>query len=279
MTDTPESSATELLAQRVVVAGRERWPALNVALSTVVRHVSVNFPENEQVPDEHLADLYLAYACLEGVRGAIETFHRNYLVKLGPVIRRVNGSPAFVDEVQQKLAETLFVAPAGKTPKIAQYRAQGSIGGWLAIAAHRVAMRLHKGQQLEQSSDDEALARVLGLGEGPELAAINAQYKDAVIRALKRAVADLPSKDKMALKMYYLRQVTTTAIGKMNDMSQPTASRWLKHIRSRFDASTRKYLAEELTLSEGELEMVFRMACSQIDLSFSKLLGESTTAF
>ncbi len=261
-----------------MAAGAEHWPSLRLDLPAVVHHLGVHFEMADDVPADRLAELFLAYACLEGVPGAIETFHRQYLVKLDSVIRRVNASPTFADEVQQKLAETLFVARAGKSPKIGQYKAQGPIAGWLAIAAHRIALRMQKGQRAGQSSDDEALARVIGLGEGPEMAAIDNQYKAAVSRALKKAVADLPAEDKVMLKIYHLRGVTTTAIAKMNKMSQPTVSRRLKQIRGLLRERTEQYLTDELTLSEAAIKAVFRLACSQIDLSLSKLLGETTAS-
>lgn len=278
MIDTQEDVLVGLV-RRVMAAGAEHWPGLRLEPQVVRRYLGASFKAGEQIPEDRLADLYLAYACLEGVPGAIESFHRRYLARLESVIRRIDASPAFADEVQQKLAETLFVAPAGKVPKIAQYKAQGPIEGWLAIAAHRIAMRIHKGRRAGQSSDDDALARAMGLGEGPEMAAIGNQYKAAVSRALKRAVGELSSEDKVMLKIYHLRGVTTTAIAKMKKMSQPTVSRRLKQIRLALRAGTERFLADELTLSAGDLEALFRMACSQIDLSLSKMLGETTTSF
>jgi len=143
-------------------AGRE---AVAAALDEVARALDGAWPEGVPhrdafwaelarcVPDEvsdealpealrrvHAVELHLAFACRRGHAGALARFEREHVAALGPAVGRVDSSPAFVDEIKQRLRTKLLVADGSGPPKIAHYTGQGSLLTWVRVVAVREAL-------------------------------------------------------------------------------------------------------------------------------------------
>src|SRR5438876_233997 len=124
--------------------GRSAWPDLSLDRATFERFLEERValgvaPEKTRA---QAADLYLACACAHGAAGAVERFDRAHLAGLAAVVARVDPSPAFTDEVRQRLRTKLFVAEAGAIPKIAEYTGRGPLLSWVRVAALRTALNL-----------------------------------------------------------------------------------------------------------------------------------------
>src|SRR3982751_887777 len=86
----------------VATAAASVWPRIKIAHPVFVAHVRERLPERL-----HGADLYLACACLHGDEGAWRELDRAHLARVGEFVGRIDRSPAFADEVRQRLAEKL----------------------------------------------------------------------------------------------------------------------------------------------------------------------------
>src|SRR5262249_11180137 len=82
----------------------------------------------------HVADLYLAFACAAGDASALRAFAAQ-LASAGAAVRGVDASPAFVDEVLQRLQTRVLVAEAGSAPRILEDAGRGPLENWLRAGA------------------------------------------------------------------------------------------------------------------------------------------------
>lgn len=226
---------------------------------------------NEVQPDErddHAADLMLAAACAAGEADALRTFEERYTSMLTDALRTLRGIN--VDDVLQELRRRLFVRDDDDArPRILAYRGTGPLGGWLRVAALRLAIDLQR-RGWRDAPLDEAL--VPDRFEGAT-AAIFARDKDhAVVRtALRAAIAAQPSRSRALLRYYYSENVGVEELGAMYGVHASTISRWLTTVRTEIFASTRQRLAEALAASPSDVESHLGLANS-LDLSLGSLL-------
>jgi RNA polymerase sigma-70 factor (ECF subfamily) len=66
----------------------------------------------------HTADLYLACACAGGDAAGLAAFEARYIAEVPVFLAGVERGAAAVEEVSQLVRERLFVAGAGRRPKI-----------------------------------------------------------------------------------------------------------------------------------------------------------------
>src|SRR5262245_762642 len=95
--------------------GRASWPGVDLDGETYLRHLVHAVRERAAESAERVvrtmpaADLYLAAACLAGDQRAIAAFKAALMPQVREVLGRLGGSPALVDETEQRVLEMLFV--------------------------------------------------------------------------------------------------------------------------------------------------------------------------
>src|SRR5579871_4696812 len=99
--------------EAMLQAGRQAWPGLDVGAEVFGRYVTERVASAldpiAAMEALEAQDLYLACACAQGLAEAIGAFERSILPVVTAGVRRIDPSPAFLDEVQQQLREKLFV--------------------------------------------------------------------------------------------------------------------------------------------------------------------------
>lgn len=253
-------------------AGRAAWPALDVAPELFIAYARERLAPDE--PAKLEPDLYLTCACFNRVAGAMETLDRVFLARLPPLLRPLDPSPAFADEVCQKLRERLFVG-AGTEARIAGYGGRGSLFSWLRVAAVRIGLNLLQGRHPERNLALSHAATQAMPGSDPELEAIKAQHRDAFQAAVARALAELPVEQRRALRLHLVGEMTTTQIGTLMRVHHSTVVRWLAAARATVRKSALAALRAELGVSAVELESLAGLLLSRLDVSLESCLGES----
>jgi RNA polymerase sigma-70 factor (ECF subfamily) len=210
----------------------------------------------------HAADLRLCLACAAGNGAALRAFEARFLPAVADYVARIDPSPAFADEVRQRLRERLLV---GAPPRIAGYSARGPLAGWLRTAALREAIDLRRAAS--DVASDQATEEDLLVGSDPEVRHIQQKYRGDCEAAFKAAFAALPPRERNLLRMHYLDRVGVDALAQLHRVHRATASRWLAQCRRALLAGTRARLAERLGLPEPELDSLLGLLRSQIALS------------
>jgi RNA polymerase sigma-70 factor len=261
-------------------AGQAAWPELVVPSERFAAFVRARLT-GDGADDVAAAlsalsvpDLFLACACVEGVPGAIATFDRVLMTRVPAWVKRLEPSPAFADEVCQRLREKLFV-PAEGPPKIVLYSGRASLLSWLRVVALRTALNLldmHNPDR-NRALDEEALATPTG--DDPELDLLKRQYRDQFEAAVQAALAGLPQEQRRALRFHLLGGLSTTQIGVLLKVHQTTVARWLAAARRQVRAETQRQLRAQLGLHSGEFESIAGLLLSRLDVSIETVLRDS----
>jgi RNA polymerase sigma-70 factor (ECF subfamily) len=220
----------------------------------------------------HAEDLFLAAAALFGDDTAVSKLWRVHRPVLAGYLRYIDVSPAFFDEVEQRLWDATLVGRDGAPPKLATYSGQGALAGWIGIAAQRIALMMRRHEAAQERAADGAAAEADLLAVDPELAFIKGKLRGQFQAALTRSLAALEDRERMIYRMYLIEGLTVEAMGKIYSVHHTTVSRWLGRARERVIAEAQRLLREEMGLSPAEFESVAGLVVSQLDLSVSRLL-------
>jgi len=122
---------------------------------------------------------------------------------------RIDSSPTFVSELEQRLREHLLVARQGRPPRVAAYSGRGSLGGWVRVATLRLARELaHRDRRMQGEPSRDVPAQ-----NDLELDYLKAAYGPAVNRALREALESVKPEWRALLKMHYLDGLTLPQVG------------------------------------------------------------------
>lgn len=218
----------------------------------------------------HIEDLYLAWALSKGDKAAFTRFERDFVALLATQIK---GAQAEAGELEQLVRTRLFVTMGGQPPRITQYSGRGPLGGWLRMVATRCLLDLQRGRASER------LPRELdspGLATDPELDYLKLRYAGDFKQVLEAAMAKLDARKVTLLKLSFIEQLSTAAIGVMYAVSSRTVQRWLAELREELLQNTREGLKSRLALSPTELDSLLGLVDSQLQVSLHRVLRQSS---
>ena len=92
---------------------------------------------------------------------------------------------------------------------------------------------------------------------------------------MKSALQSLDDRSRMVLRMYLIDGLSVARVAKAYGVSQSSVSRWLAKARETVLSETRRLLVEKLRLSESDVESLWNMFSGELDLSMSRVLGQS----
>jgi RNA polymerase sigma-70 factor (ECF subfamily) len=254
------------LAQTILSAGRAAWPTVELSADTIATHIE----RFRELSATHAADLYLACACAEGSTEAVRIFERQFLAAVADYVRRFDARPAFADEVRQILAERLL---ASRPPKIGEYAGRGALGGWIRVAAVRVAIDLQRksGVMPRERGDFPELAAGF---VAPEAALLRERHKAAFEAAFRRAMQSLAAKQRTLLKLQIVDGLGIDELGALHRVHRATCARWLEAARQQLFDETYRELHGALKLSPSEFGSLRAAVMSEIAVSLTALEAE-----
>jgi len=213
---------------------------------------------------EHAGELLLAFAAAAGSPRAVARVLELHGEMIAHAIRGVRRDDAFVDEARAELQARLFAGSPGTPPRLLRYAGKGPLGGWLRVAAVRLAIDLARSEKPEETLEDVLLAGDAG-GAG-----IAARDRDVIREALRAAIAAQPSKSRTLLRFYYGEGLGVEELASLHGVHASTVSRWLATMREDIVAETRRQLAARLATSSvsSHLDLVH-----DLELSIASLLA------
>lgn len=225
---------------------------------------------SESDASEHADDLRLACDCAAGDRRALARLEKEFLVEVPNFIARISREPEFVDEVLQRLRERLLVPRPPLPSRIADYRGQGPLGGWLRVAAVRVALDLRRERAGTGPRSDAAT-----LPQDPELDLARHRDGGAFKDALSDALESLETEERTILRLRYVDGLTVERIGRIYGVHAATIVRRLAASRERVVARVRDRLFATKRMRGRDVESLAALVDSQLELSLTRLLGKT----
>jgi RNA polymerase sigma-70 factor (ECF subfamily) len=175
-------------------------------------------------------------------------------------VARIDSSPAFADEVKQRLAEKL----AGTRGKMLSYAGRGPLGAWLRVAAVREAQSMARARKPTRSAEDLPLAVV---ANDPELALLKRRFAAAFRSALTQALERLDDEGRTVLRLYFVDALTYEELGRVLRVSRASAARRVTDARKRVVGSLEQTIHNELGADAPSAASLFALVESQLDVS------------
>ena len=217
----------------------------------------------------HLGDLYLACACAQGVAGALEAFDRTYLPMVDGFVARQRLPSGALDDLKQQLRERLFVAG-----RIREYSGQGPLANWLRVVAVRAAIDFSRKRSEALLGAESGTGRVAALaapGE-PELDFIRDTYREAVGRAVKESLGELPSEERNVLRLHFIEGVTLDELAALFHVHRATVARRIAAARESVLVHAKKLFGEQAEVAAPEVESLFELVRGRLDVTLSSFL-------
>jgi RNA polymerase sigma-70 factor (ECF subfamily) len=262
-------------------AGRVAWPRLTVSGQDFMRYLWERLSQEERgqqlaevLKERKQGDLYLACACVLKVPGAFEELEAHHLSKLPALLRYLHLPDADLQDVCQEVRIQVLMGTT-KSPRIAEYRGRGTLLNWLQAIAVRLALKrgIPRCEQAEEHVLD-FIERASPSGLDPEIDFIKRLYRAEIQQGLDQARDSLPSRQQYLLKLYLKDRLSTTELGKIFGVSQPTISRWLQKVRDTLYKEMKRRLKERFGISSREFKSLMEIIKSQLDMSFTEPLKD-----
>ena len=258
------------------------WPMIPLDDDVFITHVADSVrtrPDIEQaVTALHGADLFLSCACARGIPAALAQFDRVHLSNVPAMVKRIDASPAFADEVVQAMREMFLIPVSGGRSRIGEYSGRGALSGWVRVVAVRIARRVQREQRRGSSAiDADRCAEFAGTVD-PELDYLKLRYRGPYEAALTAALASLPDRDALLLKLHYCDGLSIDRIGALYGIHRSTVARWRTRVRRSVLESTREQLRQRISLTESEFDSIVKLIQSQLEVSIRTALAARSSA-
>jgi RNA polymerase sigma-70 factor (ECF subfamily) len=261
----------------LVSSARMAHPTVDVAPAEFVAYAAERLVVQEELETAvaalHAGDLYLACACAKGDSTALAVFEKQFLSKVVSYLARSDALPAFSDEVRQVLRERMLVARDRLGPKIASYSGRGPLGGWLRIAATRIAIDLRRSERPHVALDDALPIKAPIID--PELGYLKARYGREFRHAFETTLLGLNPREASLLRLHIVEGLTAEAIASTYRVNPRTIRKWIAECKRTILSETRRLLGDRLGLDEAELDSLMVLVRSQLNLSIVQFLRRS----
>lgn len=242
-----------------LAVARARWPAFPDA-AAFDAYLAERAAVQSSLERLRVEDLALAWWTTTGDARAIAAFEAAYREVIDRLLARFHRLDA--DELRQQLRIKLF-----SDGRIRDYAGFGFLENWLKIVASRAFVdAARRVQRTEELPDDLEVA-----GSDPRNAIERAEVLAAVKRALEKAIADLPGRERTFLRHVTVDGLTLDQIAATYQLHRVTVARALASAREQLYAATRGQVVAELGVTNP-----LHLLDSQIDLSLQRLFPEPT---
>jgi RNA polymerase sigma-70 factor (ECF subfamily) len=256
----------------LIAQAAAEWPGVTADAAEVARVVSEKLegPEPPPLTVANVAEVYLAVACAHGNERAIAAFDRAYLDVVPHALAGMQLAKATVEDVRAGVRDKLLLAEGDARPRVIEYAGRGRLRGLVQVTATRMAIdRL----RLEQREEELPENRPLAAAGDIELSLIKAQYREAFVAGFTEAVGKLERRDRNLLRLHLLGGVTLEQLAQMYGVHRATVVRWLAAAREALFAATRAHVSARLRAPSDELDEMFDLVRSRVELSVERLLA------
>jgi len=252
-------------------AAATAWPGVNVAAAEVVALWAEKAAGEDPAPLTPAAfeELHLAIGCARGDEAAIAAFDRGYLAVVPQALASMKLPAATVDDVRSMVRDKLLLADGGKRPRVLDYAGRGRLRGLIQVTATRTAIDRIRLEEREAELPAKELAGPSDLA----LSLIKAQYRSAFSTGFAKAVAAASRRDRNLLRLHFLGGMTLEQLAQMYNVHRATVVRWRAAARDGVFAATREHVATAIAAPSDELDEMFDLVKSRVELSVERLLA------
>lgn len=218
-------------------------------------------------------DLYLSCAYGLGIKAAQDRVEQAHFARIARRLARMAIPPALVADVLQdlrcRLVEQTDPGFSGRG-----YAGRGSLGGWLFVAAVRIAER-RAGRVRQERPDeglwDNAVDRHI-LAQDPEMEHIIESSKATFEAALRDALEALSSRERNLLRYYFVEKLGIDRLAELYGVHRATAARWILQAQKRLAEQVHQRFAAQIPIAADSMPRLVALLRSKLDLHLSAVL-------
>jgi RNA polymerase sigma-70 factor (ECF subfamily) len=265
---TPDDATLATLCDEAAAT----WPGVTVDKPALVAAFRAKLAADDPpaLTAAGVAELHLALACARGDAAAIAVFDREYLDVVRAALSGMKLPAATVEDIRSLVRDKLLLSDGDQPPRVVAYAGHGRLRGLIQVTATRTAIdRIrHEEREAELPADDQ-----LAAAGDVELSLIKAQYREAFVAGFTVAVQTLERRDRNLLRLHLLGGVTLEQLAQMYGVHRATVVRWLAAARSALFDATREHVASSIGAPPDELDQMFELVRSRVELSVERLLA------
>jgi RNA polymerase sigma-70 factor len=263
--------AADLLA-RLCREAREEWPELAfIPLAELEAFILARVPIDRLNADVRAADLLLAYACARGVLAAQDALHELTEEEIERVHLRIR-PPVSVQHAQRHVYGRLFTVVEGGVARIALYRGDIDIVGYVRNVASRELLALaSSAARRPESVEDHILQVQPATPVDPHLERVKQNYRAGLRLAITDSLTGLEPRERALLGYAVIEQVGVDALALMYAVHPVTMGAKLQSARERFEFRIKHRLAERLRIPQRDHLALVGFVKVQLDRLFAPL--------
>ncbi|QYO67373.1 RNA polymerase sigma factor [Leptolyngbya sp. 7M] len=243
------------------------------------------------IEDIRADDLCLIIACERGDEKAWEDLVANYDPTVRSAARKMTSNSEDAEDLAGSIWAELYGlrqdAEGNRKSKLSYYSGRGSLAGWLRAVVSQLAVDEYRKQsrfvQIEEDRSFENLAedaannsnhsQVVHTDSNPEDIFTEKSTSEDVSAALRKAITELESEDRLVLKMYYFDDLKLKDIAAAFGYHEATASRKLVRVQAEIRKSVEKQLMGVHGWSSDEVKRSLSDAAAKLGISLETALG------
>lgn len=212
-------------------------------------------------------DLFLAFACARGDAAALYHLEARFLSRLPIVLRSIEPSPSFAEEVVQLVRIRLLLRENGSAPRILDYGGRGPLRGWLRAVALRIALNLSGLDRRECDLDSVNESSLIAGALDPEQALLKSQMSAHFREAFRVALASLTADERNLFRLHLVEGLSIDRLAEMHRIHRSTAARRAERLKGLLLERTRRHLADFIGLAGEEVDSALKSIRNGWDLS------------
>lgn len=264
------------------IAKRAQAQYLDIALPLeqfclfLARRIPKDAPDPAAIEALRIEDLYLACAYGLGIQAAQVRVERDHFSRIERRLNRMAVPPPDIAEVLQELRCSLLdlqnPASVGRG-----YAGRGSLGGWLFVAAIRIAerQRSRAHQEISESELRSSMQNQLLLAVDPEMEHLLHSYKAAFEVAVQEGLAALPVRERNLLRYYFLERLSIDRLAEIYKIHRATAARWVQHAQKHLADEIYGRFAAQIPIDAESMPRLLELIRSKLNLSLSEALHQA----
>jgi RNA polymerase sigma-70 factor (ECF subfamily) len=232
------------------------------------------FGSQVELPEQAWAEEFLRVVCLARAPEAIETLEAEYLTPLGAVLVRRTRDEELASDALQLVRDKLLV---GDKPRLADYQSSGHLRAWLQVVAIRTCQDLARKRGARWAREAPLAEHFVAPNPLPETSLLKGELEELFVTVLQEAIRALPKRERYALRMHVLAGWNVSQIGEALSTHRATAARWVSAAKQRLNEGLRTALQQRLDVSASEIEHLFALFNTQLDLRLSQIFNATTS--
>jgi RNA polymerase sigma-70 factor (ECF subfamily) len=288
-------SATLLLARATNTRGlcaQDLLPRVKTVIDKTFRD-TINLQEARAfVESLHIDDLCLVLACERGDNEAWQELFTNFGSTVRSAARKITSNTEDAEDLANSIWAELHGLkinsngqPSGK---LGYYSGRGSLAGWLravvaqlAVDAHRKISRLvqieedREFENLAHEADGRETIKFHATEDNPEKSLIEKRGTLETETALKKAIGELATEDKLLIKLYYFNGLNLKQAGAILGFHEATASRRVVKIQMNLRKRVEQILQTERGWKPDEIKQVLGNAASILQTDIEQIISDN----